>query len=383
MQLFTSNKTISLCMIVRNEAETLDRCLGSVRGVVDEIVIVDTGSVDDTVAIAESYGARVIRHPWNDDFAEARNVGLAAATSGWVLVLDADEELTNPQAIRRVLDQPLAIVQIAITNLIGEQTVTHQADRLFPAACRFVGRIHEQVRDPLNRFGHAVLGGATIRHYGYQPEVVAAKNKNERNVRLLLAAVQDAPNDLHMRIHLGQSLELAGNLHGAIDQYRLALALSDLEGITIAWEHVAARLLACLYQSGQTMRAIIEGREMSHHHEIEHPAFWLNYGMAKAAGGFETLAIASFEHAIALQPNRAIYQIDEGVATWKPFASLGDALVAVGRTDEGAINLRRALSMRPPQSVAKKLNQKLAQLARTAMAEAVNGLDITDLQLTA
>src|SRR5258708_19872952 len=89
------NPTVALSMIVRNGGEDLARCLTSVRGIVDEIVIADTGSEDLSIALAESYGARVIGIPWQDDFAAARNASLREVKSDWVLVLDADEQLDD------------------------------------------------------------------------------------------------------------------------------------------------------------------------------------------------------------------------------------------------------------------------------------------------
>jgi glycosyltransferase involved in cell wall biosynthesis len=83
--------SISLCMIMRNEARVLPRCLDSVMGLVDEIVIVDTGSVDKSIEIAKSYGAKVLQDPWQDDFARPRNIGLAHATKQWILIMDPDE----------------------------------------------------------------------------------------------------------------------------------------------------------------------------------------------------------------------------------------------------------------------------------------------------
>ena len=80
-------------MIVKNEERFLRNCLESAKGVVDEIVIVDTGSTDGTLAIAREYGAKIIEHAWNDDFSEARNVSLQHATGTWALWLDADEEI--------------------------------------------------------------------------------------------------------------------------------------------------------------------------------------------------------------------------------------------------------------------------------------------------
>lgn len=90
-----SKATLALSMIVKNGEGTLARCLESVRGVADEIVIADTGSSDRSVEIASQYGARVIQIPWENDFAKARNQSLAQVRSDWVLYLDDDELLDS------------------------------------------------------------------------------------------------------------------------------------------------------------------------------------------------------------------------------------------------------------------------------------------------
>ena len=89
---------ISLCMIVKDEEEMLPGCLAAVAEHVDEIVVVDTGSTDRTVEIAESFGANVVEFPWNGSFADARNVSLDHATGDWILWLDADECSTRARA---------------------------------------------------------------------------------------------------------------------------------------------------------------------------------------------------------------------------------------------------------------------------------------------
>lgn len=93
--------TISLCMIMKNEEKRLSRCLESIKGLVHEIIIVDTGSTDQSINIARSCGARVMSSPWCDDFAYSRNVGLKAATKNWIFILDPDE-VVSPQDLNRI-----------------------------------------------------------------------------------------------------------------------------------------------------------------------------------------------------------------------------------------------------------------------------------------
>lgn len=85
--------SISLCMIMRDNAKTLTRCLSSVAALVNEIIIVDTGSKDNSINIAKSFGARVLTDPWQDDFARPRNIGIEQARGNWILIMDPDEML--------------------------------------------------------------------------------------------------------------------------------------------------------------------------------------------------------------------------------------------------------------------------------------------------
>ncbi len=200
-------------MIVRDEAAMLPRCLASVRGVVDEMIVVDTGSVDATPRIAAQAGAQVIGFAWCDDFSAARNVSLEAATGDWILVMDADEALSDDARakLRNTIEGRVAdALSVVRRDLSPEGSLEQYTElrivRLFRnhAGHRYTGRIHEQVWPSIQRTG-GVLGETdlVLMHYGYQQPLAQGTSRAERNVRMLEAAVRDAPNDPYWAYQLG------------------------------------------------------------------------------------------------------------------------------------------------------------------------------------
>ena len=188
---------ISLCMIVRDEEQYLGQCLDSVLGVVDEIVVVDTGSKDRTVAIAESHEAKLVHFAWTDHFAEARNQAIAAATGDYMLVLDADERLDPSTAyrIREAVDKAefdvvyLQFENVNETGTTGRRWIAPRLYRMTPGI-RYIGRVHEQVGQGLSEIRTHTIE-ARVRHYGYQQSVFAERGKTRRNTELIERALED------------------------------------------------------------------------------------------------------------------------------------------------------------------------------------------------
>ncbi|MFD0587175.1 glycosyltransferase [Paenibacillus sp. GCM10027627] len=198
MSLTPASERISLCMIVKNEAKGIAACLESAKRVVDEIIVVDTGSTDDTVSICQSYGATVLTMEWNENFAEARNFGLQYATGNWILWLDADEVLDRETAplLRQILterDTDIAVVELI--NYIGEEPASESRSylvrhhRVFRnhIGFRFNGAIHEQlnVEEILGTSFNLHTLPVKVHHYGYMDDYVQSRNKAERNQLLL------------------------------------------------------------------------------------------------------------------------------------------------------------------------------------------------------
>jgi len=226
---------LSLSMIVRNEAERLEACLRSVQGFVDEMVVVDTGSSDATIAIAERLGASVHRIDWPGDFAPARNQALQWVSGDWVLVLDADEQL-RPEA-REPLQQLMARPELLLINLLRQELGALQSpysnvSRLFrrhPAihwSRAYHSLVDDSVAELLQREPHwriADCSTPALLHDGYRPELLASGDKARRLREAMENELQQRPGDPYACAKLG-SLEVAeGNRERGLELLRRGL----------------------------------------------------------------------------------------------------------------------------------------------------------------
>ena len=252
--------TVNLVMIVRNEARCLARCLDSIRPWVDTMTVLDTGSTDDTVALATARGARVEHFTWVDDFSQARNAALDLSDADWNLVIDADEwlEAGGPtlQALREQTPLWLGSIEVAshCEGTPGQHPTTASSwlPRVLPRGVRYEGRVHEQPRFDGPRQRLSVRVG----HDGYQPEQMLAKGV--RNQRLLEAAVRAKPDDAYMNYQLGKDHEVHDRFETAWPFYELALALvGDDAGRSPSWRHdLLLRSLFVMKATGRLPEAI-------------------------------------------------------------------------------------------------------------------------------
>ena len=173
---------ISVVLIVRNEEANLAKCINSTKGLADHVIVVDTGSDDNTVKIAAECGARIFNFPWVDDFAAARNYALSLSDTEWNLILDADEYIVDvdPGAVRAFLKQSQAVGRIEIVSETADSEEIYETrnyiTRLIPRGLQFKGKIHEQVDTDLPRTNVPIV----VRHTGY-----LHRNKSNRNIPLL------------------------------------------------------------------------------------------------------------------------------------------------------------------------------------------------------
>ena len=234
-----TNRELAAFLIVRDEETLLGDCLASLRPWVGEICVLDTGSRDATLDIARSFGAKIESFVWRDDFAAARNAGLAMSQAPWALVIDADERLV--QATAPALARAMATDKLAYYVTREDLRVEGPPDclatvRLFRNRpdIRFSRPVHEGLMDDLVALGAGAVEdcGVRITHLGYLPEALRRQDKHARNLRILAQRLHDAPGDLYNAYKYAVTLPAS-----AAEQRRaafavahaLALALSEAE----------------------------------------------------------------------------------------------------------------------------------------------------------
>jgi len=254
----TSSPTLAAALIVRNEARCIRRCLESVRPWVDRIVVVDTGSTDDTVALARQCGAEVHHLDWPDDFSIARNHALDLTDADWNLVIDADEWISSGgEAMRAWCRGAPRLGTVCVHNdYDGSGTASVESpvadrcwsNRLLPRGVRYEGRVHEQPISELPRERLNVHFG----HDGYRDAQM--ETKEDRNLPLLLLELGDRPGDPYILFQLGKEAEKEDDYPAACDRYAQALAGTPHHA---NWRHeLLVRQLHCLGQAGRAADAL-------------------------------------------------------------------------------------------------------------------------------
>jgi hypothetical protein len=280
----TGSPTLSLCMIVKNEQANLVRCLSSVKDVVDEMIVVDTGSTDRTKEIAAALGARVFDAPWNDDFAEARNISLSKATGDWILVLDADETLSTRDHERlrpliRKSQKGIGGYNLTTRNYVTEPNTagwtanngTYETEeegtgwypsikvRLFrnDIRIRFSGAVHELVEQSM--LGAGMMSAACdvpVHHFGKLDRDTMLK-KGERYFLLGLKKIDETGGTSRSILELAIQAGELGRYDDAIRLWRRFLGSSPLQDGSRAY----ANLIDACLNADRFGEALVEAKK--------------------------------------------------------------------------------------------------------------------------
>jgi tetratricopeptide (TPR) repeat protein len=404
---------LSLSMIVRNEAERLERCLASVADFVDEMVVLDTGSSDATVAIAERCGAVVHHLDWPGDFAPARNVALEHVRGDWVLVLDADEQLLAEarQPLRQLMAQPeLLVVNLLRLERGSRQSPYSRVSRLFRRhpAIQWSRPYHAMIDDSvlalLQREPHWRVADCdipAIDHAGYRPELLQASDKAARLRRAMEADLERHPGNPYACAKLGSLLVSEGELergrallllglqncgaealaeryelllHLALAEapcdpalaarlYRQAMALPLAPRVTLAAGLNLAGLLleraAGPVPAAEQLQLLTEAASLCRQASAAAPELalgWASLGLVERRRGQLGAAIAAYRQALSLEPEQADLH-----------RNLAAALLLAGDIDGARAGFRQAILLLHQQgqaAAARALRQQVETLVK-------------------
>lgn len=251
---------ISLCMIVKNEEKYIKMCLENAMKLVDEIIIVDTGSTDKTKDIIKEFNnnnIKIIDYKWENDFSKARNISLKNATGDWILMLDADEKiLCDPIKVRNILENSDADgYKIPLYNIMNVDMIIYSA--VYVKFIRnnkgyeYEGAIHEQINIPQMETDKYIIDSSicNIVHYGYLNSVVKDKNKADRNLKILKNELKRNPKQPFVYYNIGVTYEVMGDYNKAIKYFFKCNDISrkeDPTGITTYEIDMSKRIAECL-----------------------------------------------------------------------------------------------------------------------------------------
>ncbi|MCL6597927.1 MAG: glycosyltransferase [Alicyclobacillus macrosporangiidus] len=227
------NVTVSACILTRDSSRTIRRCIEALQGAVDEIVVVDTGSADDTVQIVESFGIPVHRFEWCNDFSAARNYALSFVTSEWAIAVDSDEILypedrDNIKIAAALFSGRSTALIVLQMNRINDQVHVNQAARMHRISdgMRWTDPIHEYLEMRDGQYIRTAPVRIRLFHDGYDPSVVSIRDKLRRNVELLERVVLNDPHNARFRYYLGREYFHLGEHEKALEHIKKADELS-------------------------------------------------------------------------------------------------------------------------------------------------------------
>jgi glycosyltransferase involved in cell wall biosynthesis len=312
-------------MIVKNEAANLEGCLAKAANFVDEVVIVDTGSTDNTKQIAAKFTDKIYDFAWCDDFAAARNFSLAQAKNDWVLVLDADEyvgQFSQRDILRFVntTSKQQTVGRIQRINLLndvsGNRKNFERINRLFNRNffC-YEGIIHEQVIAKQGGFFTTESLGIIVDHIGYTEEVLKRTDKLPRNISLLKKALEDNQNDPYLYYQLGKSYYMLKDHELAYNSFVRALNFE----LDIRLEYVADLIETYGYTliNSEKYAEALDLKKFADYYK-ENPDFNFLMGLIYMNNAQFSLAVESFLKCTKLSRGKI-----EGINTYLPYYNVG------------------------------------------------------------
>lgn len=335
---------LSLCMIVRDNEDTIEACLDSIYPWVDEIIIVDTGSTDRTPEICRSFGARLFEFPWCDDFSAARNESLKYARGEWIFWMDSDDTIPEDQGskLRQLVygshDDKCEgyVMQVHCPgNLPGEATVVDHV-KLFRnrPETRFEHRIHEQILPALRRIGGTVrFTDLYVVHSGSRQTPETRQRKLARDFRILKLDLERFPDHPFVLFNLGMTLEDDEKYSDAEDVLQRCLAVSGTDDSHVSKAH--SLLVNCRRRLGRTEEALETAEKALTLYSDDKELLFRKGTLLLDLGQYQQAA-SVFEQVLVPASRRTFRSIDPSIAGYKARHNLALACQNLGKHQEAA-----------------------------------------------
>jgi tetratricopeptide (TPR) repeat protein len=372
--------TLSACLIVRDAGDYLDACLEALEPHVDEICVLDTGSVDDSMQIARRFSAKLAQFEWCDDFSAARNVCIELATGEWILMVDADEILDAESAaglVPRLLLSNADAFMIWIDNLTGKldsrgapEINSIAVPRLFRnrPEIRYERPVHESISGSLQRLFSEAPEHSLLRlvHHGYSPEFFDVGPKLERNIAILKKHLVQHPRDVFCTYKLGLSKQALGQLEEArelLDQsWRNAMQLAQGARYALPFlPLLGARLTWLWRQAGQMQRAAEVAQEARADYPNVSEVIYEQAEVERACGRLESAGDA-YAAARGCEPWTDLYTGDPETRGCLPMCGLARLSALGGDVSLAAHCVAQALNLDQQHIEARTIAARLASV---------------------
>ena len=355
-----SKLPISLCMICRDEEEFLEQCLMAVMPLVKQMVVVDTGSSDNTVEIAESMGAEVHKFEWIDDFAAARNFSLSFAKEKWVIVLDADEMLDSFSIshVEDLIENPgISSLEVTIHNLNDKGPAqSFNLVRMFRKHkdIKYKNPIHESVSEAIvaiNRKKNMITAhsGLQIQHFGYLQEQLS--QKGERNLNLIRKILQKEPENLYFQMKEYEELEKLGRREEC--NYKIKETFEYLASLTPDQfaefpfaPMIAVNYTQLLLDDGQ-WEEVINTADRWLKIFLEEPWLLFMRSVALMNRGELEEAKEGFRTCLSLEIKPGDYYVEPGISSWLSRHALAEIAMVEGDPAEAKALLKQVREENP------------------------------------
>jgi tetratricopeptide (TPR) repeat protein len=360
-------QTVSVCMIVKNEEHNLARCLRSVQKAADEIIVVDTGSADRTVEVAKSLDATVEYFKWCDDFAAARNYALSHATSDWILIMDADDEMDagGDVSLRTFLNEPRPEVSICSLRTRvpcpGGLETFIEHPRLFRnhIGLHYVNGVHEQLAYPDGSLTVPELAtGISVYHHGYLDSSEDMQERGERNFRILHAELEHKPDDALTNFFMGKEFRSHKRFEEAVPYLKRAVELMTDQPTSFLRMKAFSHLAECLVAAGR----VEEGEDLYYEalqYYPDNPELLFGLGEAKRLRGQEDQALLAYEAATKGCFGNRLASQDFACRDLKPRLRMAEIALLQGRLEEAEAQWQITYAIRGDVPLLLQLRQRL------------------------